>query len=61
MSEVSENIRAIDVKEEFRVCPSCEYQRGFHVSFVPDAGNRQLQLVLICPSCGARYEIGKFI
>jgi len=61
MSEVSENIRAIDVKEEFRVCPSCEYQRGFHVSLVPEAGKKQLRLVLICPSCGARYEIGKFI
>ena len=61
MGEVSENIRAINVKQEFRVCLSCEYQRGFHVSFLPDAGNTQLRLVLICPGCGTRYEIGKFI
>ena len=61
MDKVSEKIRTIDVKEEFRVCPSCEYQRGFHVSFVPNDGNKQLRLVFICPSCGTRYEIGKFI
>ena len=61
MDKVSENIRAIDVDQEFRVCPSCEYQRGFHISFIPNADPKLLRLVLICPSCGARYEIGKLI
>ena len=59
MDKVSETIRAIDVKEEFRVCPNCDYQRGFHSSFISEGDGKQLRLVLICPSCGSRYEIGK--
>ena len=61
MDKVSDSIRTVGVEQEFRVCPSCEYQQGFHVSFIPDAESKLLRLVLICPSCGARYDIGKLI
>jgi hypothetical protein len=61
MSEVSEKVTTVEVKDEFRVCPSCGYQRGFHVSFQPEGNAKSLRLVLICPNCGARYEINKFI
>ena len=57
MSKVSEEITDVEVKEEFRVCPACDYERGFHVSFRPE--DAKLRLVLICPSCGARYDIGR--
>ena len=61
MSEVSENISTLEVKEEFRVCLSCDYHRGFHVSFMPEGDGQLLRLVLICPNCGARYDLGKLI
>ena len=61
MDKVNKDIRTIDVQEEFRICPNCGYQRGFHVSFIPKEGKKLLRLVLICPSCGSRYEIGKLI
>lgn len=48
-----------DVKEEFRVCPSCGYELGFHVSFIRE--EEKLRIVLICPNCGARFDIGWLI
>jgi hypothetical protein len=41
---------------DFRVCPSCRYGRGFHVSF--KAVEDGLSIVLICPDCGQSYEPG---
>ena len=42
--------------EDFSSCPACGYTRGFHVSFQSEQrGNR---IVLICPSCVARYDVG---
>ena len=60
MDNISQDIKKVEVQQEFRQCPACDYQRGFHVSFVGSPG-QPLQLVLICPSCGARYDIGKTI
>lgn len=42
--------------EEFRVCISCEYAKGFHVSFRKVKG--RVRICLICPNCGQSYEIG---
>jgi len=41
---------------EIRVCPSCGYGRGFHVSF-KTAGTKA-QVCLICPGCGQSYLLG---
>jgi ssDNA-binding Zn-finger/Zn-ribbon topoisomerase 1 len=42
--------------EEFRVCPECEYQRGFHVFFRKVKG--RIRIGLICPKCGQSYTVG---
>ena len=57
MDKVSKDIEKVEIGEEFRECPQCGYQRGFHVSFLADGADHRL--VLICPSCGARYDVGK--
>lgn len=41
--------------EEFRVCISCGYERGFHVSFRRNKG--KAKIVLICPQCGQSYDL----
>jgi hypothetical protein len=62
MDDASDEVREMDVADEFRICPGCEYQRGFHVSFVKPAEKTDaLRLVLICPGCGDRFDIGKSI
>jgi hypothetical protein len=53
--------------DEIRVCPSCGYTYGFHTSFVsvgagkdrPVKDTREVyRVILICPECGARYDVG---
>jgi hypothetical protein len=60
-------IRYIKVESEFRICPACGYERGFHTSFLNINANRHTpikstrevyKVILICPECGARYDIG---
>ncbi|AFR67611.1 hypothetical protein Pcar_3461 [Syntrophotalea carbinolica DSM 2380] len=41
---------------DFRICPKCQYGRGFHVSLhETDDG---LSIMLICPDCGQSYILG---
>jgi hypothetical protein len=54
--KVEEEIRRAEAGEEFRVCAACGYERGFHVSFLRDGAD--YKIVLICPNCGARYDVG---
>ena len=53
---VSEEIKRIELQEEFRICPACGYERGFHSSFLKDGEGHRI--ILICPNCGARYDVG---
>ena len=41
--------------EEFRRCPECGYERGFHVCFRKE--ERGVVIGLICPDCGQSYNI----
>jgi hypothetical protein len=42
--------------DDFRICPRCNYGRGFHVAFhETDDG---LCIMLICPDCGQSYIPG---
>ncbi|NLO73538.1 MAG: hypothetical protein GX100_05425 [candidate division WS1 bacterium] len=54
--------RVLDV---FEMCEKCEYDKGFQVALLrrrADAGTtvskERLRLILICPQCGQRYDIG---
>jgi uncharacterized Zn finger protein len=53
---VSEDIKKINLDEEFRVCPQCSYGLGFHSSLV--RSEKGYRIILICPDCGARYDVG---
>jgi uncharacterized protein YbaR (Trm112 family) len=55
------DIQEIAVRDELHTCAACGYERGFHVSFRREEGCELLTLVLICPNCGARYDIGKAV
>ena len=51
----------LPVSEELHICPGCRYDGGFHVSFIRKESTDSLQLILICPDCGLRYDIDKQI
>ena len=61
------NITTIKAGREFCTCPACGYALGFHTSFIgtnadkanPVKSTREVyRVILICPECGARYDVG---
>jgi predicted RNA-binding Zn-ribbon protein involved in translation (DUF1610 family) len=55
---MSQTVQRCDVENEFRVCPACGYERGFHASFVRVGDDREFAVHFICPSCGAVFDLG---
>jgi len=64
---VKNEITVTNIDEEFRICPACGYEYGFHTSFLrvdsgknsPVKSTREVyRVILICPECGARYDVG---
>ena len=53
---VAATIKSIELDGEFRTCTVCGYDMGFHVSFQKGAGD-SVRIVLICPECGARFDV----
>jgi predicted RNA-binding Zn-ribbon protein involved in translation (DUF1610 family) len=60
-------VTTVKAGSEFRICPSCGYELGFHTSFLgtnadkdnPVKSTREVyRVILICPECGARFDIG---
>ena len=59
-------ITSLPFENELHTCPDCGYQLGFHTSFVSASTNRDpvrstrdvWRVILICPECGARYDVG---
>ena len=58
MPEESRQIRTVELEKEFAVCPGCGYDKGFHNMFRKAVENGHLKWFLICPQCGATYDIG---
>ncbi len=52
-------INSVEMGDEFKVCPQCGYQDGFHSMFRKD-GNITKWL-FICPSCHSIFDIGQTI
>ena len=57
--EGSEQINRVEVTDGLHGCPECGYPRGFHVSFIARQGSDSLSLILVCPGCGSRFDIGR--
>ena len=59
MQNASEKIEHAVLDCEFRVCPSCGYELGFHLALVANVEGESHRVILICPNCGTRHDIGK--
>jgi len=53
-----EPIKSIDPVGDIYICPACNYEDGFHVSFSIKPHAQDGEIVLICPNCHARFRIG---
>ncbi len=50
-------IHAITLEEEFKLCPLCNYQDGFHSMLQRDG--EEIRWLFICPSCHEVFDIGR--
>ena len=53
---MTETVVRIEMKEEFRICPSCGYKDGFHSVFRKK--EEVTQWLFICPACHLMFDIG---
>lgn len=58
MAEEKREIKKVELEEEFSKCLACGYTKGFHNMFKKAVENGHLKWYLICPQCGATYDIG---
>ena len=49
-------INNVEMDKEFRVCPACGYEDGFHSAFKKEGG--KTKWLFICPSCSQVFDIG---
>ena len=49
-------IKTVKMDTEFKICPSCGYEDGFHSMFTKDGGITKW--LFICPSCHEVFDIG---
>jgi hypothetical protein len=53
---MDDEVRKIALEDEFKVCPSCGYEDGFHSMFKREADITKW--LFICPSCHHIFDIG---
>jgi len=58
MSKTKAKIKIIEFETEFRVCPNCGYEDGFHSIFRKSDVNGELRWYFVCPRCSATFDIG---
>ena len=51
-------INHIKVEKDFKICPVCGYELGFHSVFERVDDSNELTWTLICPSCKNTFDIG---
>jgi transcription elongation factor Elf1 len=51
-------VGTIKPEGEIYTCPTCGYTDGFHVSFKVDGSKRKAEIILICPNCHNRFQLG---
>lgn len=50
-------VTRIEIEKEFRVCPNCGYEDGFHSMFKRIEDREEFSWKLICPNCHKIFDI----
>jgi hypothetical protein len=60
MAERELEIKRWRIMKEFRKCPGCDYENGFHLMFRRPVRKESgiFDVFLICPKCNSTYDIG---
>ena len=57
-AKTNDEITSIKPEGSIRQCPVCEYNDGFHVSFQMADNMKEGEIILICPNCHQRFQMG---
>jgi len=49
-------VKNVKMDDEFKICPSCSYEDGFHSMFKKEGDITKW--LFICPSCHVVFDIG---
>ncbi len=49
-------INSLPFEDEFKICPSCGYQDGFHTMLKRE--KTKIKWLFICPSCHEIFDVG---
>lgn len=52
-------VKKVQMGDEFKVCPSCGYEDGFHSMFKKE--NKVMKWLFICPNCHDVFDIGQTV
>ena len=58
---MTEKVHTIVLEDEFRTCPMCGYQDGFHTMLQRDKISDSVRWLFICPSCHEIFDIGQTV
>jgi len=53
---MSDEIIAVKMETEFKICPVCSYKDGFHSMFKKEGDTTRW--LFICPSCYKIFDVG---
>lgn len=53
---MEDKVHALTVGDEFKICPLCGYQDGFHSAF--QKHQETTKWLFVCPSCHAVFDVG---
>lgn len=56
LHKMDDKIIQTDMADEFKVCPSCGYEDGFHNMFKKEGA--VTKSLFICPACHNVFDIG---
>lgn len=51
-------VKRLKAHGELYKCPFCDYEDGFHVSFLWGKKSGKGEVYLICPNCHSRFRLG---
>ena len=54
----NDDITSIKPEGDIRKCTMCGYNDGFHVSFQIEGSSKEGVVILICPNCHQRFQMG---
>lgn len=58
---MNSTINTVTLEDEFRACPLCGYNDGFHTMLKRDHENNVVRWLFICPACHAIFDIGQIV